>query len=125
MKKVYVIDWNGDFEVKVEVDHAIMTDKILHEINNFWSEAESRLDDNDGDICVSVLKMLASVCMSEILQNQYTVEGIINQFDWDATFGQRGIEGWPKMDGSAGIKIVDVEEVCFFEEWMTVREENA
>ncbi|EJI5073113.1 DUF2528 family protein [Salmonella enterica] len=112
--KRYEITWtaHGDAPVfTVEIDHSICTDKSLHQINNFFINAEDRYLDNDCNITVTVLKMLAAMCFTEQTgpTGDWNTQGLI------ALFEDGNMEGWPPMDGSEGIKILgcDSTGVCY------------
>ena len=105
--KRYEIDYDWKANVTVEIDHDIVTDDALHELNNFWSNAEWRVEQHDG-VLNAVLKMLAREIIFIQFTAPYTIDRIIKQFDWDSGNGQ---EGWPPMDGSHGIKIIDTEDL--------------
>ncbi|MBR7777400.1 DUF2528 family protein [Undibacterium rugosum] len=102
------------FDLYVEIDHEVMTDEKLHEINNFWGNATYRFkSQNKGDITATVLKLLAS----EVFRQSVTSWNPIDQFEWGKG---KGIEGWPSMDGSDGIKITHVDELFFDADEMTI-----
>lgn len=102
------------FDLEVEIDHEVMTDEKLHEINNFWSSAEYRFKSkNNSNITATVLKLLAA----EVFRQSIISYRPIDEFDWN---NGKGIEGWPSMDGSYGIKITHVDEVYFDHDEMTV-----
>lgn len=103
--KRYEITWIAHEDapvLTVEINHSLCTDKLLHQINNFFINAEKRLEDSDGDITATVLKMLAVSCFVEQTgpTGGWNAEGLISIFD------NGNMEGWPPMDGSAGIKIL-------------------
>lgn len=113
-KKKYEINYNsGDAVLVVEVDHDLMTEDDLLLINNFWGGSERRLEKADDDVLHAVLTMLADVVWTRQMDYAQTVEGVIEDFNWEGKCGTRGIEGWPKMDGSAGIHIVYIEDFGF------------
>lgn len=56
--KKYTVDYDWKAELTVEIDHDVMTDEKLHEINNFWSNADYRLE-RQGSVLNAVLVMLA------------------------------------------------------------------
>lgn len=118
MKKKYNINYDVIYDVVIEVDHDIMTDELLHEINNFWSGNSERLEKEDGDVLIAVLKMLTQVVLQQVMETGRGVRGIIRLFDWV----HNGIEGWPAMDGSAGITILAVDEVIIDTDLMLVGE---
>lgn len=102
----------------VEINPAICTIETLESINNFFINATDRLEDSDGDIIVTVLKMLAATCFTEQTgpSGGWNAEGLISLFD------NGNMEGWPPMDGSYGIRILacDVPGVNYDD--MTVEE---
>ncbi|MFG0647732.1 DUF2528 family protein [Leclercia adecarboxylata] len=103
--KSYTVDYDWKAELEVEIDHDVVTEEMLHEINNFWSDAEYRLGRQDS-ILNTVLIMLAKEALLLALSEGYNTRGVVAAFDWDEG---NGIEGWPPMDGSQGIKITSVD----------------
>lgn len=101
----YDLTWNYA-TVSIAIDDAVMTKQHLTEINSFWSDADVRLDHADGSVELAVVKRLAGVCFYILMDHGLNTQGLIWKFDWD--YG-RGVEGWPKMDGSSGILICDSE----------------
>lgn len=101
--KRYTLTYASQFDVVVEIDDTICTDELLHEINNFWSSADDRLDDADGDITKAVLKMLALFCLR--LSSDKFVESYLTK--------EHNEEGWPVLDGSYGIKLISVDDFTF------------
>jgi hypothetical protein len=77
---------------------------LCTEINNFWCGAECRLDDAGDDVVKAVLTML---CRCALVEEIISSQGAVH------TFAVQGQEGWPKLDGSEGIKLVRVEQVNF------------
>lgn len=110
MLKTYVIEYDCKASVTVEIDHDILTDELLHEINNFWSEAEYRLRVASGNVLKAVLKMLARDALVE------EVSGTNAHY----LFTQDPPEGWPKLDGSYGIKFISCEELVIDYDDMTI-----
>ena len=114
--KRYVLtyDFMGN-EVVVDIDHSICTDELLHQINNFWSEADYRLSQADDNVLHAVLKMLCC----RVLRSSVA--------DWNAMdeFKVKGVEGWPLLDGSAGITLVNVDDWEFDEEEVSIKEQAA
>lgn len=97
--KTYEIDYDLKASVTIEINHDIVSEADLHELNNFWINANWRVK-RDGGVLNAVLKIQFTA--------GYTIDGLIKQFDWDSGNGQ---EGWPPMDGSHGIKIIDTEDL--------------
>lgn len=115
--KQYKIDYySGEAEICVEVDHDKVTEETLHEINHFWSDAESRLVEADNNILQAVLVYLGQVLLWKQVQSSFGVTGLIKSFDWDDRFSYDSrFEGWPKMDGSMGFKLVSIIPYVFYE----------
>lgn len=103
--KRYGVNWFGELDLVVEVDHDVVTNDTLTEINTFWSDSSDRLRDADGDVLIAVLKMLAQRCFQLTTAYGYSVKGLVLEFET--------IEGWPRMDGSEGFKIIDCDELIF------------
>lgn len=76
--KRYEIDYDWKANVTVEIDHDIVTDDALHELNNFWSNAEWRVEQHDG-VLNAVLKMLAREIIYIQFTAGYTIDGLIKQ----------------------------------------------
>jgi len=109
--KSYTIDYDWKAELVVEIDHDIVGDKELREINEFWMGHERR-EENHG-LLEAVLIMLAKHVMPMVYELGYNTHGAVSLFDWDSGNGQ---EGWPPMDGSQGIKITHIEVDGVFDE---------
>lgn len=119
MVKRYQVKHSEDGSVTVEVDHDLMTEENLHEINSFWCNAEDRISASDGNVLHAVLKNLAAQVIMENVSYTMNTSGVISRFDYQKGEGR---EGWPKMDGSAGIRIIDVETPNYDDEDFSVKE---
>ena len=109
--KSYTIDYDWKAELTVEVDHEMVTESALAEINEFWSDHEYRAQKH-GSLLNAVLIMLAQHAIPMAYEHGYNVYGVVSMFDWDDGNGQ---EGWPPMDGSYGIKIVAIDTSGLFD----------
>ncbi|EIX9026393.1 DUF2528 family protein [Klebsiella aerogenes] len=109
--KKYTVDYDWKAELTIEIDHDVMTDEKLHEINNFWSNADYRLG-RHGSVLNAVLVMLAKEALLIALSQNYNTYGVVSEFDWS---NGEGVEGWPHMDGSEGIKITNVDVSGIFD----------
>lgn len=119
--KRYQVTWTAhqcDPVLIVEIDHAVCTNELLHEMNNFFAGAKYRLDQSHGNITTAILKQLATECFNQQsdLSCSWSTQGLINQF------ANGNIEGFPPMDGSAGIKIIDCDTLYINDEDMRVEE---
>jgi hypothetical protein len=109
--KRYKVSYDWSFDMVVDIDHGVCKDDLLHEINNFWSEADYRLSQADGDIAQAVLKLLAQAAFRSTIA------------DWNALdeFKVKGVEGWPLLNGSAGITLVSIDDFEFEEDKFDIK----
>lgn len=124
MVKKYLVEHDTGAGMVVEIDHTIMTGEKLHELNNFWSCAKDRLAEEGGNILNTVLKDLLKQVLQVQFEGGLSTEGVINAFDWDYPHGNGGQEGYPKLDGSWGIKLLSVAGVEFLSCDISVKEEE-
>lgn len=110
--KRYKLKYDWMHEVIVEIDDEKCTDDLLHEINNFWSDAEYRLDEAKGNILNAVLTML---CTTALILS-------IQELNAQAHLAEGKEEGWPPLDGSHGIKIISVDQFEFDPEEVEIKE---
>lgn len=102
MEKVKVtVEFPNYFEVKVEFDKNQKTFDLCQEVNNFWTGAEQRLCDAEECIYQCVTRLIAhEIIRLHCRSYFYTgVENAIKAFN-------DGIEGFPSIDGSCGIKLI-------------------
>lgn len=114
----YIVEYSDVmWEMKVALDEDATTpwqkkDKsfftlkeCIKEMVEFWTDWESDVEENEGDYTKTFLQSLAIECYRIIVSNNYNTFGVISEFD--------DKEGWCKMDGSFGIKIIDCDDVNF------------
>jgi hypothetical protein len=99
MKKRYTIRYAWDFDMVVTIDHDVVTDEKLHELNNFWSGAAERLADANHDVLKAVLTTLAMKAFRMT----------ITDLDPEGQLRRGEVEGWPPLDGSEGIQLVQLD----------------
>jgi hypothetical protein len=100
-KETYELTWNDCCCLTVSVDRALLTDEILNQINNFWSNADGRLHDEDGDLFAAVLKLLFITVITESFHSLNVIEDLKNESP----------DGWMPFDGSYGIELISFEEL--------------
>lgn len=113
-----------DYEMTVEIDTDRMTEERLHEINKFWGDAEYRVANSNGDVTTAVLRLLFDEVRGLVQRSPRVLSGVLYAFAWEDAKGKYkdGVEGWPAMDGSEGIRIVscwielELDEDIFVEE---------
>lgn len=117
LKKITVdYDWKAD--VTFIIDDEKFTEEVAKDINSFWSGADYRLSEDDGTAFGGVIKMLSGILLSMATERGLSVHGLINEFDWDK---DNGVEGWPNLDGSYGIKLHDIDQFEFNADDMTIK----
>jgi hypothetical protein len=107
--KRYILAYDYNAEMVVEIDHDKCTDELFHEINNFWYNAKWRLQQADGNVIHAVLKML----FLRMIDIDFS-ENAALMFKYSAP------EGWPNLDGSIGITLVSFSPLELDEEEVTI-----
>lgn len=107
----YKLIYAGQFEIELEIDDEKCTDTLLHEINNFWSGSERRLDNAGGDCWLAVMDMLCTTLMRLSITELDALEHMVAGKE----------EGWPPLDGKYGITLLSVDNFEFdpSEVWIT------
>ncbi len=100
--KVILADVN-DFIVVFDENEE--TDKLCHEINDFWGGNKDRLFDAQGCIYKCVTRLIAH----EIIRLQMRSSFYCGEDAATKAFSE-GIEGFPPIDGSCGIKLKYCED---------------
>lgn len=111
-KTIYSVEWNGISEILIEIEHSEKTNKLLHLINDFWSDSEEMLRLAKGDITEAVLKRITSEALRLVVTEDYGVNHLIQKLS--------EIDGYPVMDGSCGIRIVNYDSIEFEPEEMNI-----
>lgn len=101
--KCYRVEDENGLGIVVDIDHAIVTDAALHEINNFWSGAKIRLTVANGDILLCVLRLLWRSVMYLTMETHSVRE----------QFNGNEVEGWPRMNGTQGWGLVNYDIPAF------------
>ena len=105
-----------DCSATFEVDLDKIPESGLENINSFFGGDKSRLMAFDGSLIGAALSVIARQAIHIQFCEGYNLKGVINSFDFD---NQAGHEGLPKIDGSTGIKLIDMEslEIGDFDLW--------
>lgn len=113
-----------DYEMAVEIDTDRMTEERLHEINRFWGDAEYRVAKSKGDVTAAVLRLLFDAVRGLVQRSPRALSGVLYAFAWEDAKGKYkdGVEGWPAMDGSDGIRIVSCWLELELDEFIHVEE---
>lgn len=101
----------AEIVVEIDLDHVnkIKTDKgeedypvseAIKDMVDFWTGSDNRLRDNDGNYLNTFLKQLATKVIGLLADGNFSTYGIIEEM--------KDQEGWCNLDGSFGIKLLDV-----------------
>ncbi len=98
-----------DFSCKIDVGEGeeYTVDQSIKDMVDFWMGKDERLMDSEGDYTIAFLKQLHAEVMEIFIEYNYNLWGITEEFN--------NREGWSKMDGSCGIKLIDFEESVLFD----------
>ncbi|WOI47710.1 DUF2528 family protein [Acidovorax sp. BLS4] len=109
--------WFGDAEVTLQVDLDILTPELAAEINGFWSEDESRLAAEDGNVLLAVVRMFGLAAIRCYMGNGGASFGpTTDRYHTAAVIEHEG-EGWPEVDSlgilitAAEVSVVDYDDV--------------
>jgi hypothetical protein len=115
MKTKYLIENSDDWNCVIEIDHDFKTiydnkeypvEDLMKEMILFFTGGEDRIERNDGNIIETFLEQLAESIYHLCAENSlYSVESLIDDFE--------NMEGYCKMDGSMGIKIISTDDFPF------------
>lgn len=67
IRRYTVTDTWKDQEVTLEVDHSILTPELAKEMNEFWSSAEWRRSEEDGDDVRAVIRFAGTILINMML----------------------------------------------------------
>lgn len=118
IKRYIVKDIWKDFEVTLEVDHSILTEERATMINEFWSDHDDRLLQENGNVVRAVIRLAGTSLINTFLDGGASFSDTSIGDYVSSTFHNE--EGWGgTVAGSAygwcGIRVIaaDVEQPCF------------
>jgi len=94
MKKRYQLEYSGASRMVIEIDHDVFTDAHFKECSDFWSNKPTFEE---------WLKMVYLIALRESVSSWSALRTLMDGRE----------EGFPKMDGSAGIAIIDFDDFEF------------
>ena len=71
IKRYKVSETFGEFEVRLEVDHSILTPARAKEINEFWGSPEDRIAAEKGDEVKAVIRLAGSRAAAMIISDGF------------------------------------------------------
>lgn len=110
IKKYRVTD-DAENYVELQVDTDVLTPELATEINKFWGDAESRLDEENGDV-IAVVARLFGVMALRFFQREDVVSMSPplhqdTKHYWSNRVIDSSMEGWPSTSLELGIQILD------------------
>lgn len=115
IKRFKVKDTWKDFEVVLEVDLNRLTAERAQQINSFWTSAEDRLDEEDGDVVRAVIRLAGHEVMCDLLEDRGADFGDADGWNCEQTTRKlHESEGWGGIGdgdgfGWCGIRVVGAE----------------
>lgn len=106
-KKNYRMTYLGQFDVHVEVDRTVLTDEILRK----YVDSESQIIEYG-----SPLKAFLTLLCCQIMYRS------VLDFDVMTNFNLGIVEGFPRLDGTQGITLINYEDFEFNHEVDIVEE---
>ncbi|WP_129112311.1 DUF2528 family protein [Burkholderia pseudomallei] len=94
MKKAYQLEYSGASRMTIEIDHSIFTQDKFKECSDFWSSKPTFEE---------WLKLVYLVALRDSVASWSPLKGLREGTE----------EGFPKMDGSTGIRIIDFDDFEF------------
>lgn len=129
IKRFKVKDISKDYEVILEVDLERLTVERATAINTFWTGADDRVDEEDGDVVRAVIRMAGHEVICELLEDRgghftTTCHGFPAQASTERLHSREGWGG--EVDGdnfgwcgirvlAADVQLPDFEEVALVE----------
>lgn len=104
-------------EITVEIDFGFSrqfgektetVNDFIKEMVTFWSGWESRVEENEGSLLLTFLKQLCKQSVFLEFEGNWNTDGVIEKF--------YTLEGWYPMDGSYGIKLLNVSGMEIWEQ---------
>lgn len=99
--KRYVLTHDFSYEIVVDVDHNILTNEKLCQLVRFWSECDTEIEQQDR--LWAFLKRFAARFFTAIVEENSPID----------VFNAGCIEGFPAVDGSSGLRVVDYTQLTF------------
>lgn len=103
IRRFYYNYSTGDAEVSFLIDDSIFTKDMAIGMLEFFTWDY----DKEADPIDEIMKKIAIKCISIATAESYNVYGVISEFE--------DLEGFARLDGSAGILLIDIAEYEFEE----------
>ena len=112
-------EWFGDAEVTLLVDFDVLTPELATEINTFCSGASDRLQAEDGNVLLTVIRLFGQMAIRHFMANggaSFSSHDDYVRYWTQQIIDDQG-EGWPDVDGlgiwitGAEVSVVDYDDV--------------
>ena len=119
--KVAAADGSDD-EVFLEVNPSVLTDELATEINTFWGAAAARLEEQDGNVLQTVVRLFGAQAISYMRADGGASFGD-DEADgekWTRRVLELDAEGWPEYE-QLGIRVLHayVEGISYWDVELT------
>ncbi|MBF9263594.1 DUF2528 family protein [Paracidovorax cattleyae] len=111
-------DWFGDApEVTLQVDLDILTPELAAEINDFWTDAENRLEAEEGNVLLTVIRLFGQVAIRYYMEDGGASFGPTTDTSHTEAVIEHQVEGWPAVEDlgilitAAEVSVVDYYDV--------------
>lgn len=107
MKKFKVTaTWFDDAYVIIEVNPDVLTPELATLINEFWSDSDSRLADEDDDVVKAVIRLFGATAIGWFMENGGADCNCKDDY-WTNRVLEYS-EGWPKTVDTLGMRLKTV-----------------
>lgn len=112
---IKVLNYEYGFMATAECKLKLDTEKFSKDDAQMLLDFFSWDYDEEVDPVDEYMKKVAMKCIKVATFGNYSLQGVISEFE--------DLEGWPRMDGSNGITLLDVTMYEFDEDDLTLKEE--
>ena len=103
----------GSSEVQLSVNHEILTPELAAEINDFWNENDWRMQQEDGDVVRTVIRLFGAKAIFYLLGiggADISPTSAEEREWWTNSILEAQVEGWPTY-AELGIQLVSASVV--------------
>jgi hypothetical protein len=111
--KKFIVSFNDDNQVTLEVNTEKLTPALATEINKFWGSDSLRLSEQHNDVVEVVVRLFGAAAIRVLMESGgifHLSQPKANEY-WTRKVLEEQQEGWPEFE-SLGILIVDAEISC-------------
>lgn len=101
-------------EVRLSVNHDLLTPEVANEINEFWNSDDWRLSKEGGDVVRTVIRLFGAIAISYLQGIGGADISATSEEDrqmWTESILTAQAEGWPTYQ-ELGIQLVSANVMC-------------